>query len=82
MTRSFEELIEEIENGNPEPVGKTYQGEGLKKLAAAIKAEQCAQAAITEAVALARSEGATWEMIGDYLGITRAGAYKKFKKTA
>lgn len=87
MERSFADMLTEIETADsgdgPDPTG-TYTGQGIAALAEAIEAEAAAQAAITEAVALARQEGATWELIGDYLGMTRAGAYKRFKdlKTA
>lgn len=81
--QTIEEMLDEIENANngagPDPVASVYRGKGLAQLAAAIQAEKRAQEAIAQAVSTAREEGATWEMIGDYLGMTRAGAYKKFK---
>lgn len=81
--RTIEEMLDEIENANngagQDPVASVYRGKGLAQLAAAIQAEERAKAAIAQAVSTARAEGATWEMIGDYLGMTRAGAYKKFK---
>ncbi len=83
MARSIEEMLDEIENANngegPDPVGPVYYGRGLTAIFQALEKEAEAQADLREAVALARSEGATWQMIGDYMGMTRAGAYKRFE---
>ncbi|QPK81281.1 hypothetical protein G7Y41_09750 [Schaalia sp. ZJ405] len=80
--RSIEEILDEIENANngegPDPVGPVVLGRGLSALVHALEKEAEAQEEIREAVALARSDGATWEMIGDFMGMTRAGAYKRF----
>lgn len=79
--RTYDEMLEEIETADdgagPDPIA-TYTGPGLAELAAAIEAQSEAEQAVTTAVEYARERGATWQAIGDLLGITRQGALKRY----
>lgn len=83
--RSFEEMLDEVETANdgdgPDPLS-TYSGPNLAELAAAIEIRASADRAIEAAVHNARSEGATWQSIGDLLGMTRQGALKRYGRVA
>ncbi|MCI6583716.1 MAG: hypothetical protein SPK50_04300 [Mobiluncus porci] len=82
--RSFEEMLHEIETADgglgPDPVGESFSGEGLQALVKAARIRDAAQAEIAHAVEVARSEGATWQVIGDILGVTRAAAHKRYSR--
>ncbi|MDR0627697.1 MAG: hypothetical protein LBG11_10675 [Bifidobacteriaceae bacterium] len=52
--------------------------EDLAAIAAAIAARDEAQHTIDLALAKARERGATWEMIGQALGVTELGAYRRY----
>lgn len=83
--RSNDDMLDEIENANqgegPDPIA-TYTGEALRDLAAAIDARNAADSAIVAAVLQARDEGASWQAIGDILGLTRQGARKHYNPAA
>lgn len=83
--RSNDEMLDEIENANggegPDPRA-TYAGEMLHELANAVDARNAADSAIVEAVFRARDRGASWQAIGDMLGMTRQGAMKRFRAAA
>lgn len=82
--RSYDDMLDEIESADngagPNPIA-TYTGPGLAELAAAIEKQADADRAVAEAVHLARSQGATWQAIGDLLGLTRQGALKRYNHT-
>lgn len=79
--RTYDDMLEEIETADggagPDPIA-TYTGPGLAELAAAIEAQSDADRAVSAAVTHAREEGATWQAIGDLLGMTRQGALKRY----
>lgn len=84
MTRSNEELLDEIENANegegPDPI--LTVGPELAAIAVATMRAKAADAALDEAVAAARASGQSWQAIGDMLGMSRQGALKRFKTAA
>ncbi|NLE96666.1 MAG: hypothetical protein GX596_01580 [Propionibacterium sp.] len=75
--RSNDEMLDEIMAGQTNPTG-SYDGGALRDLARAVDARAAADSAILEAVYRARDDGATWQMIGDILGMTKQGAAQRF----
>lgn len=75
--RSNEEMLNEIMAGDALPA-ETYTGDALRTLAAAVENRARADSAVLEAVLAARDDGATWQMIGDILGMTKQGAAKRY----
>jgi len=75
------ELLEWIETANdgegPEPL-HSYHGDALAVIATAVDARDRAETVIREAVARARSEGASWAMVGAALGTSRQAALKRY----
>ena len=66
-------------NGGDGPVPDAIiMAEDLAAIAAAIAARDEAQHAIDLALAKAREGGATWEMIGQALGVTELDAYHRY----
>jgi len=78
-------MLEEIEHANngegPTPLA-TYTEIGLNEIMDAIEERDQAEDKIRHAVTRARSEGATWAMIGQALGMTRQGALKHYREPA
>ena len=81
MMRTDEEMLAEIEAGDAEPRA-VYEGSALREIMAAVEARDEAEARIDAAVAEARAGGATWNMIGVALRITRQGAQKRYANVA
>lgn len=83
--RTNEEMLDEIMNANdgegPDPL-RSYDGEPLRALAQAVEARTGADAAVMAAVYRAREAGASWQMIGTILGITKQGASKRYGTAA
>ena len=79
--RTDEELLEEIENSNngegPDPMATA--GPDLAALAVAIIEARAADENLDRAVSAARQSGHSWQTIGDLLGMTRQGAFKRFR---
>jgi hypothetical protein len=53
-----------------------------RKLKAALADAERYNAALTEAIEQARAEGATWQAIGDDLGMTAQGAFARYHRKA
>ncbi|ORA24911.1 hypothetical protein [Mycobacterium aquaticum] len=61
---------------------KARDARHMRRIAAAAKALDGAEAELNEAVTEAREAGDTWAMIGTALGISRQAAYQRFGKVA
>lgn len=61
---------------------KARDGRHLRRIAAAAKTLDEADAELTAAVVAAREAGDSWAMIGTALGISRQGAFQRFGKIA
>ena len=81
--RTNEEMLHEIETANngegPTPIN-SYYGTALNDIMAAVKERGNIDDRISQAVARARDEGATWAMIGQALSMTRQGALKRYRE--
>lgn len=65
---SDEEIATWFENSSPEDYHTRIEGKAEILLYRAAKLKKQAE-----------KEGYTWQMIGDFFGMTRQGAYKKYK---
>lgn len=85
MTRTEGEMLSEIENAHggegPDPIA-SFDGDALKAVLAAVRDRNAAQARIDQAVARARTEGASWTVIGAMLGVSRQAALKRYSTAA
>lgn len=70
-------MLDEIMAGEAAPAD-VYSGDALRALAAAVESRARADSAVLTAVLAAREDGATWQMIGDILGMTKQGAAKRY----
>ncbi|MFE1523313.1 hypothetical protein [Schaalia turicensis] len=81
MTRSIEEMLDEVENANggegPDLI-YTVDDPYLTQIAVAQMELRAANKRLDAAVAKARTAGKTWQAIGDVLGMTRQGANQRF----
>lgn len=75
--RTNDEMLAELMDDATAPVA-VYRGSALRDLAAAVESRTRADSAVLAAVLAAREDGATWQMIGDILGMTKQGAAKRF----
>lgn len=75
--RTNDDMLAEIMAGNATP-SASYQGAALRDLASAVESRARADSAVLAAVLAAREDGATWQMIGDILGMTKQGAQKRY----
>lgn len=76
--RSDDDLLSEIESENgPDPIA-TASGE-LAQVAVAMMRSKAADRDLDAAVQVAREAGHSWQAIGDVLGMTRQGAFKRFR---
>lgn len=73
---SDEEIATWFENSSPEDYHTRIEGKAEILLYRAAKLKKQAEKEAIEAVKIAKKEGYTWQMIGDFFGMTRQGAYK------
>lgn len=70
--RTEAQMLDEFENANrgegPDPIA-SFDGAALQMILAAVRDRNAAQDRIDAAVAQARSQGASWTLIGDMLGV-------------
>ena len=57
-------------------------GDGAVRLEAANRLRHATEALVTELVAAARAEGATWADIGEVLGVSTQAAHQKYRWAA
>lgn len=83
--RNEAEMLDELENANHgqrlDPIA-SFDGEALQTILAAVRDRNAAQDRIDAAVAQARSQGASWTLIGAMLGVTRQAALKRYSRAA
>ena len=58
------------------------RGSGGRRLEAASRLRQAAEALVTELVVQARNEGATWADIGEALGVSTQAAHQRYRWSA
>jgi len=83
--RTETEMLDELENTNhgegPDPIA-SFDGGALQAILAAVRDRNAAQDRIAAAVVEARSQGASWTLIGAMLGVTRQAALKRYSRAA
>ena len=62
-----------------EAVDELARGDDTVRLEAANRLRHATEALVTELVAAARSEGATWADIGEILGVSTQAAHQKYR---
>lgn len=60
-------------------VDELVRGDDDQRLEAAARLRQASEALVTELVAKARAEGATWADIGEVLGVSTQAAHQKYR---
>lgn len=60
-------------------VDDLVRGDDDQRLEAAARLRQASEALVTELVAKAREEGATWSDIGEVLGVSTQAAHQKYR---
>ena len=58
------------------------RGDGDRRLEAANRLRHATEALVTELVATARADGATWAEIGEVLGVSTQAAHQKYRWVA